>query len=289
VPSAVPTAPGYVSPQAGVTQLFPTSSGVFASAILAASADGTLVVQSAETPAEPRDYTPTLMEYDVTASETAGIAGSAVLRTARGASQAAAIPEQMSFQPRLDPRTSATTLFRHARSPFGPLVRGVAPQSVLRPSAHALNDQQTFAIRTGAITGVTTACGTGQLSAGGSCYENVSAHLLAISQHGYVWVEDALSGQYGFTQADWTAVATTFDTDFAREVAAFAPAFLATNPTPSYTQCDVTGATLPKTSWLPVPDLSGNDQHISIVITAALDLTGEGGYFDFDNLLTTKS
>jgi hypothetical protein len=285
-PSPVPTAPGYVSPQAGVTRLSPTSSGVFASAILAASANGTLVVQSAETPAEPTGNTPTMTEYDVTASETAGIAGSSVLRTTQATTRT--LQEQISYRPRLDPRTSATAQFRHARSPFGSISRGLAPQSIRRASAHALNDQRTFAIRTGAITGVTSACGSGQLSAGGSCYANVSTHLLAISQHAYVWVDDALNGQFGFTQADWTAVGTTFDTDFTREVAAFAPAFLTTNPTPTYTQCDATGATLPQTSWQPVPDLSGNDPHISIVITAALDSTGEGGYFDFNNLLNDQ-
>lgn len=285
-PSPVATAPGYVSPQAGVTRLLPTSNGVFSSAILAASADGTLVVQSAETPAEPTGNTPTLTEYDVTASETVGIAGSAALRTTRGTTSM--LQERISYRPRLDPRTSATALFRHTRSPFGSLTRGLAPQSVRRPSAHVLNEQHTFAIRTGAITGVTSACGSGQLSAGGACYANVSMHLLAISQHAYVWVDDALNGQFGFTQTDWTTVGTTFDTDFTREVAAFAPAFLAANPTPSYTQCDATGTTLPQTSWLPVPDLSGNDPHISIVITAALDSTGEGGYFDVSNLLNDQ-
>ena len=55
-----------------------------------------------------------------------------------------------------------------------------------------------------------------------------------------------------------------------------------------YTQCDATGNDLwhrplhlyHHTGYV---DLSGTDPHISILVTNALENTGEGGYFDFRN------
>ncbi|HTJ26350.1 MAG TPA: hypothetical protein VMA36_09295 [Candidatus Limnocylindria bacterium] len=271
--------------QGAVTQISPTATGGFSSTLQSTSENGTLVIESAETPAEPTGNTPTLPEYAVSANETAGIAATGVLRTTRGA-----VPDtaQLPYRPRLDPRTATLALADRAASPLRIVPGARAPQSVRRASALAVGTQKTFAIMTNAITGVTGTCGSGQLSAGSSCYENVSAHLLSVSQHAYVWVDDTLPGQDGFTQTDWDTVSTTFDNDFTRETAAFAPAFLAANPTPTYEQCDASGTPLSQTPYQPVPDLSGNDPHISIVITAALDGTGEGGYYANKDLLNDE-
>ena len=80
-PTPAPTAPsGYVAPTGAVTQLGPVNTNSFSSSMLAASADGTFVVQSSDTPGEPAAGT-ALTEYDVTAVETA--AGQAPSSAAR--------------------------------------------------------------------------------------------------------------------------------------------------------------------------------------------------------------
>ena len=116
--------------------------------------------------------------------------------------------------------------------------------------------------------------------------------------HAYVWVDDAIDAPDNLTQTDWNTTAATFDADFARETAAFAPAFSAglapynetTSGGNTYTQCDANGGALAQMfpPYQATPDLSGADPHISILVTNALENTGEGGYFDFTNLLSDQ-
>ncbi len=78
-------------------------------------------------------------------------------------------------------------------------------------------------------------------ASGGTCYLDVAATVAAVSDHAYIWVEDAVSADpsFGYTATDWTSTATTFDADYARETVAFGPAFFAANE--QYEQCNTSG------------------------------------------------
>lgn len=299
-PVVTPTPPGnnFVKGVSGVAQIPANAANTFSSSMLGASADGTFVIQSADTPATPSGSTPTLAEYNVTATESAAGTTSST-STARVASTAgregtnAALP----FRARLDPRTSALQLF-HGRSALTVAQGGRSVQSVRQASAIAVNTQRTFHVQQGTITGVGGTCSPPKIQVGTGCYVDRSTHLKAVGAHAYVWVDDAIDASYNLTQTDWNATATTFDADFARETAAFAPAFNAglapyngTNSGGStYTQCSASGGSLAQTfpPYQATPDLSGADPHISILVTNALESTGEGGYFDFSNLLNDQ-
>src|SRR5947209_6090494 len=299
-PVVTPTPPGnnFVKGVSGVAQIPPSAANTFSSSMLGASADGTFVIQSTDTPGTPSGSTPTLTEYNVTATESAaGVTSST--STARVASAAgregtnAALP----FRPHLDPRTAALQLY-HGRSPLTVAVRGSSVQSVRRASDIPVNTQRTFHVQQGTITGVGGTCNPPKIQVGTGCYVDRSTHLKAVGAHAYVWVDDAIDASYNLTQADWNATAATFDADYARETAAFAPAFNAalapyngtTSGGSTYTQCNANGGSLAQTfpPYQATPDLSGADPHISILVTHALENTGEGGYFDFTNLLNDQ-
>ncbi len=302
-PTTAP-ASGYVAPTGAVTAIAPNGSGSFGSAILAASASGTLVAQSDDTPIEQYGATDLansgLSEYPVSITESAGVSSasvhragaSAAMRAVRASARRARTP--LTFHLPLDPRTAVAGFARrgalalHRAPGFVPNARS------RRPTAFAQGAQRTFHILTGTITHVTSSscpAGSTQVANSTTCYTDISAHLQAVSAHAYVWVDDALSAsKYGFSTVDWSTTASTFDADYGIETQAFAPAFLSSSPTPSFEQCPA-GSTTPypnQSDYQPVPDLSGGDPHISIVITAALDSSGEGGYFDSQNLLNDQ-
>ena len=160
----------------------------------------------------------------------------------------------------------------------------------MRSTRANVGDARVFHIRQGTITGVGGTCTPPQQLGGTDCYLNVPTHLLAQTAHASVWVDDAIDPSYGFSQASWNATATTFETDYARETVAFALVFNARlTPAATYEQCDGTGAAVSNANYQPTPDLSGaNDQHIGIVVTKALENSGEGGYFDVLNLLNDQ-
>jgi hypothetical protein len=298
VPTATPPAPGYVAPSGGVTQLGPVATNQFASSMLNASTDGTFVVQSTDTPAEPASGT-ALTEYDVTASETAGgqVPGAInrVTATARVASarapmaiesRAAALP----YRPRLDPRTGALNR-RYASLSHSRVTLGRRIESVRTAQSFSVGSHRTFHVVQGTITGVGGTCNAPKIQAGSDCYIDVPATVQAVSSHAYVWVEDAVTSDasFSFSAADWNATGAAFDTDYARETVAFGPAFF--TPNAQYQQCDTSGNAIPKPpapGYQPTVDLTGSDPHISMLITNALNGTGEGGYFDFRNDLNDQ-
>jgi len=283
----------FVKGAAGVVQVPANPGNLASSSMLGASADGTFVIQSADTPGRPSGSSFTLIEYTVTASESAaGVTSST--STARIASAAAreGTNAVLPFRPHLDPRTSALQPF-HGRSTLTVVQGGRSVQSDRHVSDIPLNTQRTFHIQQGTITGVGGTCTPPQIAVGTSCYIDNPAHLKAIGAHTYVWVDDKIDVTYNLTQTDWNATATTFDADFARETAAFAPAFNAGLGTSGnvYQQCDANGTPLTSTTFPPYQrgvDLSGTDAHISILVTNALENTGEGGYFDFANDLNDQ-
>jgi hypothetical protein len=289
-PTATPTAPsGYVAPTGAVTQLGPVNTNSFSSSMLAASADGTFVVQSSDTPGEPAAGT-ALTEYDVTAVETA--AGQAPSSAARktAALRSVASAERLrlpAFRPRLDPRTAALNRRYAELTRLRPLSRRRLA-SARATQSFVVGSQRTFHVFQGAITGVAGSCNPPRQSVGGECYLDVPATVQAVSNHAYVWVENAVTADPGFdyTANDWTTTATAFDADYARETVAFGAAFF--TPKEQYEQCNTSGTALPQGSFLPPVDLTGADPHISILVTQALAGGGEGGYFDFSNDLNDQ-
>ena len=290
--SPTPNASGYVAPSSGVTQLGPNAANQYSSSMLSASADGTFVVQSSDTPSEA-SVGSSLPEYDVTASESAaGVVPGSLHRAAASrafAPRTASSSERAVFagwRPRLDPRTSAVS------RRFGTLSRtrvalSRAAQTVRAPQAFAVGAQRTFHVLQGSITGSSTTCTAPQIQAGTACYVDVPSTLEAMSNHAYVWVDNTLLGSaYGYSSTDWTTTGATFDTDYARETVAYGPAFFARAQ--QYEQCDSSKHPLPQAQYQPPVDLSGTDPHISMLVTGALAGTGEGGYFDFSNDLNDQ-
>jgi hypothetical protein len=294
--------PNYVKGVSGVAQIPPTSSNAFSSSMLSASSDGTFVVQSTDTPGRPVGSSFTLTEYTITASESAaGITTTASKTRVASSVGFEGTNARLPYRAHVDALTPALQRF-HGRSTLS-VKRGGggrSVQSVRRVSDVAVNTQRTFHVQQGTITGVGGSCTTPKIAVGPYCYIDRSTHLKAVGSHAYVWVDDAIDASYNLTQTDWNATASTMDADFARETAAFAPAFNAgltpyTGPNgsgPTYTQCGADGRDLSSTGAFPpyktTPDLSGADPHVSILITNALEGTGEGGYFDALNLLNDQ-
>src|SRR5579885_960979 len=282
-PTQAPAAGGYVTPSGGVTQLGPAST--FSSSLLGASTDGTLVVQSAESPAEPPASSATLTEYDVTVTESAAGQKPSSLRRA---SSAGARPESLAlYRPRMDVRESALrAAAKRTVAGFGPRIALNGTPALRRPSSFSQGASRVFHVQQGAITGVNGSCTPPQQSVGGDCYLAVTATLQYVSAHGYVWVDNSIDASYGFSAADYQATGAAMDNDYAIETDVFGPAFFSTNN--GYTQCDSSGNPLPQSSYQPRVDLSGSDPHISILVTRALEGTGEGGYFDSTNLVNDQ-
>ena len=299
-PTPAPTAtpgPNFVKGVSGVAQIPANASNAFSSSMLGASADGTFVIQSTDTPARPSGSTFTLTEYTVTASESAaGVTSSTskarIASTAGREGTNAALP----FRPRLDPRTSALQLF-HGRSTLTVAHGGRSVQSVRHVSDIPINTARVFHVQQGTITGVGGTCTPPQITVGTGCYADRPSHLRAIGAHTYVWVDDGIDATYNLTQTDWNATATTFDGDYSRETTAFGPAFNAAlapynGSNNTYEQCDASGNNLSSSGAFPpyqaTPDLSGADPHISVLVTNSLENTGEGGYFDILNELNDQ-
>ena len=286
-PTPTPNPSGYVAPTGGVTLIPPAPGNKVSSSMLNASADGTFVVQSPDTPIEPPASSTTLTEYNVSASQsTAGQVPGSVLRAPAVASRED-FTTRIPFRPALDPHSnSLRPAAFHGRSTLQVARGGIMVQSVRRPSS-LQGDVRQFNVIQGVITGGTSSCNPPQVPVGTGCYLTVTATLQFVSNHAYVWVDKAIDSSYNMTATDWSATGTTFDADYARETAAFAPAFIP-GTTSSYQQCDINGAALQPSQYAAVPDLSGTDPHISILITNALESTGEGGYFDFSSLLNDQ-
>ncbi|GAC1415419.1 MAG: hypothetical protein NVSMB5_04610 [Candidatus Velthaea sp.] len=286
-PSALATLPptastAFVPASGTVTLLNQNTGSSFGSTILPSSNDGTFIVQSPETPAESLTGTFTLPEYTVSGTETAGQSTAAVRRAPQALVRSTDGPN--AARPRLDVGSmlSPTRLaLRRRPLSVGPN-GGRVPQAVRRTQA-ALGDAFTFSIDQFAITGSSSTCATPH--AGFQCYVDVPSHLLAISNHAYVWEADNIAASSMLTSADLATTASQFDADYSVETTAFGPAFFGSAPTNSFQQCDTSGKPLAQSAYQPVPDLSGTvDAHIDIVITNALASQGEGGYFSSGNL-----
>ncbi|MDB5026418.1 MAG: peptidase immune inhibitor [Candidatus Eremiobacteraeota bacterium] len=283
-PTATPTtsSAGYVAPTGGVTQLGPNANNSFSSSMLAASTDGTFVVQSADAPAEPSGAASPLTEYDVTTSESAAGQKPSSARRSESLDVRPDSKFAVPYRPRMDARAGMLrdVAKRNAAALGAPLPR--SSQTVRRVSAFTQGNTRVFHILQGTITGVSGSCTPPQQSIGGNCYLDVPASLQYVSLHGYVWVDSSIDSSYNFSATDWQATGNAFDTDYAIETDAFGTAFYAANY--QYRQCDASGATLPTAQWVAPVDLSGGDPHVSVLITRALENSGEGGYFYSDDL-----
>ena len=283
-PSPTPAPPTFVAATGTVTQLAANGANTFGSTLVPVSNDGTFIVQSTETPPETFTTTTTLPEYTVTASEAGGQSTSSIARSPMRALLAS--DGSIARAPRLDPKTmSSPTRLALRRSPFNlGENNGRSPQSI-RTSQANVGDTQNFNIDQFVITGASSTCVAPATTSGGySCYVAKPFQLLAKSTHAYVWLDDDIAAN--FNSSDMQAVANQFDNDFAIETQAFGPAFFGSGSTQSFTQCDSSHNQISQASNQPVPDLTGADPRISIVITNALSAQGEGGYFSSANLLS---
>jgi hypothetical protein len=289
-PTPTPASGPYVTPSGGVTSLGPNATNVFASSLLAASTDGTLVVQSMDAPPEPAGAASPLTEYDVSASESAAGLKPSSLGTRFAAAIVALRQDDAASRPyraRRDFRQMA--LNQMSRRTMSALrIVGASAQSAKRStSSFTAGATHTFHVFQNTITGTGGTCVTPQIKIGTDCYVEVIATLQAVSNHGYVWVDNLIDATYNFSNVDFQATATAFDTDYSRETAAFGPAFF--TPNRGYAQCDANGVRITNTSNLaPQVDYSGTDPHISVLITKALENTGEGGYFYAGDLLNDQ-
>jgi hypothetical protein len=293
-PSPTPAAGGYVTPSGGVTSLGPNATNVFASSLLAASIDGTLVVQSSDAPAEPAGAASPLTEYDVAVSESAAGQKPSSLGTRFAAAIVSLRADGVASMPyRVRRDFRQTALNQMSRRTMSALritrASSQSAQSAKRnTSSFSAGATHTFHVFQGTITGTGGTCVTPQIKIGTDCYVEVIATLQAVSNHGYVWVDNLIDATYNFSNADFQATATAFDTDYARETAAFGPAFF--NPNGNfYSQCDANGIRNTNTNtYAPQVDYTGTDPHIGILITKALENTGEGGYFSAADLLNDQ-
>jgi hypothetical protein len=294
-PTSTPASGAYVAPTGGVTQLGPNATNVFSSSLLAASTDGTLVVQSMDAPPEPTGAASPLTEYDVAVSESAagqkpsslGNRFAAAIVALRGDGAASA-----PYRVRRDFRQSALNQTNRRTMSALRITRANAQsaQSLKRrTSSFTAGATHTFHVYQGTITGTGGTCVTPQIKIGTDCYVDVIAQLQAISNHAYVWVDNLIDATYNFSNADFQATATAFDVDYARETAAFGPAFFNAGGN-YYEQCDANGVRNTNTNtYTPAVDLSGvADPHVSMLITKALENTGEGGYFSAGDLLNDQ-
>jgi hypothetical protein len=292
-PTATPTtsSAGYVAPAGGVTQLGPNAANRFASSMLAASTDGTFVVQSEDAPVEPPGAATQPIEYDVSASESAAgqkpssLGARFATAVAAGRRDGAAMRQ---YHVRRDVRQPALTQTnRQTMSALRISSRSV--QSATRSPRATLvaGATHTFHVFQGTITGTGGTCVSPQTPIGKYCYLEVPATLKAVSNHGYVWVDNSIDVSYNFGATDFQTTAATFDADFTRETAAFGAAFF--TPTAQFQQCNANGTLIANTGSYTAPvDYTGADPHISILITKALENTGEGGYFNSADLLNAQ-
>ncbi|MBV8602229.1 MAG: hypothetical protein JO359_11760, partial [Candidatus Eremiobacteraeota bacterium] len=270
----------------GPVTTFGASNGSLAATLPGGASGAVFIVQSASQPATPeltRLPAPSnLAQFQIVASESAGAAPMAVARSTDAIAQAHRALALDGFR-ELPP---ATIGVERALEALPQLRR---PLSTLARSAKAnLGDRRSFKVLYVPIGGALNAnlgSACPNPVANYVCYVNVSATLQAISQHAYVWVDDAaLADPAEFPDASYfTAAATNFDRYFAIETQAFGPAFAPANVT-QYGQCDANANPLPQNAYGPVPDLTGTDPHIHVLITDVLTQNGEGGYFYSGNL-----
>jgi len=275
----------FVAASTAVTALAANAGSSFGSTVLAASTDGTFIIQSPETPSESSVAGFAIPEYTVSGTETAGLSTSSVQRPANTAAL-----RRLDGRPivrlGLDVRTAADYTRTLLRSHPLRLAAdgGRLAQSVRSPQTLTAGATNTFHIDQFAITGASTTCATPH--AGFTCYIDKPSTLMAVSNFAYVWADNAiLNDPSGLSQASFTATAQLFDTDYAIETTVFGPAFIANSPTPSFQQCNSSGALLSTAQSAPAPDLTNADPHINIVVTNALEAGGEGGYFSLANLV----
>jgi hypothetical protein len=278
----VPTSTAVAS--SGVTLLAATGSTITAG-VRATSPDAVVLAQAATTPTEPPSGS-ALSQYPASVSDTAGTTGSSAARSTQlrqrilesHAAESADRMREMTFP--------ASVLAPKLRDLTARPVR--APQDVrsTRAAAGTAGQQRQFKILTSNI-GNSGGCASGQ-SASYVCFVTITATLEAAGGHANVWVDNAslaTVGEFTNVPAEFATIAQRFDSYYATETSAFAPAFYSSlSPvifqySSSKTQCDANGNDLGSGHYF-TTDLSGSKgTSIDIVITDALAGTGEGGYY----------
>jgi hypothetical protein len=278
--SSAPAA-SFTAATGAVTALAATASNSFGSTLLAASNDGTFIVQSPETPLEISSPNPSLPEYTVSGTEAAGQSTSAFRRSVQsdGVLPRRPLLDRYSME---NPTRLAVRAHPLARAPGDVRVA----RSARRPQSANLGDAHQFYVDYYKITGASATCPTPVT--GYACYVTVPAHLLGQTAHTNVWIDDSVAAgtAYGLGTTQAQAAANQFESDYGIETVAYGPAFISAATTPTFEQCDTSGNALPNASYGAPPDLTNDDPHVNVLVTNALEGNGEGGYFSFGNLLS---
>ncbi|HWT07166.1 MAG TPA: hypothetical protein VN224_15480, partial [Xanthomonadales bacterium] len=124
---------------------------------------------------------------------------------------------------------------------------------------------------------------TGAIGAGGSAYAQRTATLKAVTDHGYIWIDNTLTT---LSSADVTAIAADFENAYASDTAHFGTAAYTTSSpgmaSGSNPACDANGTRIGTTS---VPNfIVPTDDKTNVFVVDIVGLgTGVGGYFSSAN------
>ena len=284
VPTSGPTAPptpivtpapiitGFVAATGAIT---PLSGGVggFGSTINNGANTAVFMAQNATTP-DVVSQGGALQSSPVTISESAGQSTSSRVRSAQALRPAQPFVRDADFRRRPDILDLNDKMRSISQSLRQTAYTSRAPESTRRtqatPQNFAVNQSFVFHLQAGNISGTST----------GPTTKDVTAHLISQTVHANVWLDDAdaTAAEYpSGIKPDMDLVGLRFEENYKTETTAFGSAY--TTKTVQFPQCDAGGVN-PPTSPDPGTDTTSvTDPQMNIVITNALQGTGEGGYF----------
>ena len=286
-PTPAPPPNGF-SPASGPITTLAASAGTFGSTVLASSSAADFIVLSASQPATPvlsSQANPAgIAQFQITATESAGIATQSAVRAAPASLKTIAEAHVQAASEGFRELPPAATGIEAVVASLPRLPESRRSPASIRTTKANLGDQRVFKVlytRPGSTSG---SCPNPVPNY--TCYVNVTATLMTISQYGYVWVDNtALGNAAEFPDPSYFAAAgANFDRYFAIETQAFGPPWSPANLT-QYGQCDSNANPLPKSQYEPIPDMTGADPHVHILITDVLAGVGEGGYFYSGNFI----
>ena len=271
VVTPVPVITGFVAATGPVTTL--GGAGGFGSTIMNGANTAVFLAQNASTPAVVGQGG-SLQSSPVTISESAGQSTSSRVRTTQALRPAQPFVRDADFRRRpdvLDLHDKMRVITQALRQSA---VSARSAQSIrstkTTPQNFTVGQDYTFHLQAGNISGTST----------GPATKDIVAHLYSQSLRANVWLDknDATPAEYqSGIQADMDIVLARFEENFKTETAAFGPAYTTKNL--PFEQCDANGTVL-STNIDPGTDTTGTtDPQMNIVITNALQGTGEGGYF----------
>jgi hypothetical protein len=170
------------------------------------------------------------------------------------------------------------------RAVEGPADYAALTRGIRRVSSPAASVRRTRSVGTTVGSSYSFWTFTGAIGAGGSTYAQRPATLKAVTDHGYIWIDNTLTL---LSNADITQIGADFENAYASDTAHFGTAAYTTS-SPGMTSgsnaaCDATGASLGAGTSVPnfiVP----TDNKIDVFVVDIVGLgSGVGGYFSSAN------